>query len=83
MKFSVDDRVYYASGRFGSSGTNPCKGSDYACAGTVTSIDLSNISVEWDNGYNNIYNSVDLEMTHRFETGDPNLSWKRMKQHEI
>lgn len=75
MKFDVDDRVYYVSGRFGKTSANPCKGSVYECKGTVVYNDGFSLRVKWDNGCVNGYLNDDLELATNLDKNDPNILW--------
>jgi len=81
--FSIDDRVSYVSGRYGSTHSNPLKGGDYECEGTVTSANFNNnninISVDWDNGEYNVYSKEDLEHACVLKSSDPNKLWRKEK----
>ena len=79
MIFNVDDRVHYISGRFGSTHSNPLKGGDYECEGTVTSIDYD-LLVKWDNGGRNAYGTKDLEHVHVLKFTNPNTLWKTRRR---
>ena len=79
MSFKTQDRVYYISGIHRLSSSNPLKGSEYECMGTVKtapgSVDLDYVSiiVNWDNGKHNIYSENDLERAERrLQNDDPN-----------
>ena len=79
MEFNVDDRVYYTAGSYGDTHSNPLRGGNYSCKGTVYLTDRYNVSVKWDNGDNNTYSAKDLEIICALESTNPNISWKRRK----
>ena len=60
--FEKGDRVYYVSGAHGALSNNPLIDTKYECQGSVRNIRASgySISVKWDNGTQNCYNSEDL-----------------------
>jgi len=60
--FKKGDRVYYVSGVHGALSNNPLIDTKYECQGSVREIRDSgfSISVRWDNGTSNSYNSGDL-----------------------
>ncbi len=78
MTIYKDDRVYYISGAYSDSLSNPLKGGDYSCKGTVRYISSHGIMVDWDNGKRNTYNSSDLEHVNDLKPADPNKLFKRL-----
>jgi hypothetical protein len=61
------DRVILVTDRHDICDYNPMEGSEWACTGTI--VDYTNeydaqnpITVEWDNGTQNVYNEQDLEL---------------------
>lgn len=59
----VGDRVELSSETtFRHDNSNPAVGSEYYCTGVVTAVHDTtgfNLNVNWDNGYNNSYRSID------------------------
>jgi hypothetical protein len=74
--FKVGMRVEYVSGQYGTSESNPLKGTRHHCLGTVTDIDVS-IYVAWDNGTHNDYSPSALEIVH---DNNPNYLFKVRKK---
>jgi len=80
MIFNAGNRVYYISGRFGNTHSNPLKGGNYECEGTVTSTGYLDISVKWDNGDYNTYGAADLEHVYVLKSTDPNKLWEARRK---
>ena len=85
MSFSNGDRVYYISNGHGASPSNPLRGSDWECVGTVDHASIlasgsySHITVLWDNGKHNSYTKHDL--IHADDEGvlNPNMAFRIKK----
>ena len=78
--FKPGTRVYYVSGKYGSSSVNPLKGSNYECAGTISNIQGNLIGVDWDNSSHNTYGSADLLPVEDSNSSDPNLKFRIHKR---
>ena len=81
MTFSIGDRVYYVSNRYGEDYSNPLKDGKYSCRGTVVDTYSNTILVvDWDNGCHNSYREIDLEYITVLKQMDPNRVWKKRKK---
>lgn len=55
-------RLHHPRKQYNLGSNNPAVGSKYECAGTISNVTDSNVSVIWDNGGHNIYYSTDLAL---------------------
>ncbi len=66
-EWEIDHRVILINNRHGTCSTNPVIGSQWACTGTIVQInseynDENYITVNWDNGAQNVYGRDDIEL---------------------
>ena len=82
MTLKVGDRVNSVSGKYGRANNNPLIGTRYECAGTVDSSesDGMHITVLWDNGAHNSYNSKDLALAGTAGSLNPNMAFRLKKR---
>jgi len=78
VKFNIEDRVYYISGRHNIGSANPLKGTEFECKGIVKSIPPNALIVHWENGTSNVYSEIDLELAEGQPLGhsDPNVLFR-------
>ena len=80
MIFNKGDIVYYVSGKYGATRSNPLKGSKYECQGAVSYISPGGLGVKWDNNTTNSYINSDIELAIDLDKDDPNLKWANKKK---
>ena len=58
--FSKGDFVLYTSGKYAAGPSNPLVGTEFECKGVVHAVSGGAVKVEWENGYYNVYDQMDL-----------------------
>jgi len=76
------DRVYYVSGIYSASNSNPLKGTVFECQGTITrAFTYGYADVTWDNGRVNSYTDNDLKIVgSKLSRNNPNTAFKSRKR---